>query len=210
MREFCENIQPPGTTIVNLLLNERDSGERFWNLLRMQYVKIEDRTYIFGVQTSLDAYMPRLLMKSMQKRSDEKNQRIVEVLQPFIEKLEVVRREVRDMTDAPFMQCKGYFTCAMNYLPRMPMLRTTGEPPAINAKDETELSMKNITVGATVVAEAGITYKGSLIPKGSKGTISSVDSFGSAVIQWTQGYSGTATLLVKDFGKLAVSGSPTM
>ena len=65
MREFCTTLQAPGTTIVNLLLNERYTGERFWNLLHMTYVEVDGELYILGVQTNLDAYMPKNIQKAV-------------------------------------------------------------------------------------------------------------------------------------------------
>ena len=70
MREFCTTLQAPGTTIVNLLLNERYTGERFWNLLHMTYVEVEGELYILGVQTNVDTYMP----KNIQKAQNEADQ----------------------------------------------------------------------------------------------------------------------------------------
>ena len=75
MREFCTTLQAPGTTIVNLLLNERYTGERFWNLLHMTYVEVEGELYILGVQTNLDAYMPKNLGVACEE--DAKNRKVV-------------------------------------------------------------------------------------------------------------------------------------
>jgi hypothetical protein len=57
MREFCK--KPQGTAkIVNLLLNERRDGTRFWNLLHMEHVVVKGKPYILGVQTILAMPMP--------------------------------------------------------------------------------------------------------------------------------------------------------
>ena len=75
MREFCTTLQAPGTTILNLLLNERYTGERFWNLLHMTYVEVDGELYILGVQTNLDAYMPKNL--AVAREEDAKNRKVV-------------------------------------------------------------------------------------------------------------------------------------
>ena len=72
MREFCTTLQAPGTTIVNLLLNERYTGERFWNLLHMTYVEVDGELYILGVQTNLDAYMPKNLKVAREEEARNK------------------------------------------------------------------------------------------------------------------------------------------
>merc|ERR1719353_2862589 len=71
MREFCTTLQAPGTTIVNLLLNERYTGERFWNLLHMTYVEVEGELYILGVQTNVDAYMPKNIQKAQHEADQD-------------------------------------------------------------------------------------------------------------------------------------------
>ena len=95
MREFCTTLQKPGTTIVNLLLNERYTGERFWNLLHMTYVEVEGELYILGVQTNLDAYMP----KNIQKAQHEADQdtRVVAESKRFLEHLQLLRDEIGEM-----------------------------------------------------------------------------------------------------------------
>lgn len=60
MRAFCTQEIRPGMerSIINIILNQRKSGERFWNLLHMQFVEVQGRPYILGVQTILNLPMP--------------------------------------------------------------------------------------------------------------------------------------------------------
>mmetsp|Transcript_18112 Transcript_18112/g.33694 ORF Transcript_18112/g.33694 Transcript_18112/m.33694 type:complete len:1568 (+) Transcript_18112:70-4773(+) len=64
MKDFCVARHQVGDTILNLLLNERRTGERFWNLLHMTHVEGNGRRYILAVQTILDIPMPLLLKKA--------------------------------------------------------------------------------------------------------------------------------------------------
>jgi diketogulonate reductase-like aldo/keto reductase len=63
MRHFCTLLSDftVGTELLNLLLNEKRSGERFWNLLHMSHVDVAGRRYILGVQTVLDLPIPAFL-----------------------------------------------------------------------------------------------------------------------------------------------------
>jgi hypothetical protein len=63
IKEFCEApfARAPGSELVNLLINERYDGARYWNLLKMVYVTVGDEPYIFSLQTPLDAYIPKAL-----------------------------------------------------------------------------------------------------------------------------------------------------
>lgn len=60
MKTFCTQEIRVGMqrSIINLLLNQRKTGERFWNLLHMQYVDLNGRPYILGIQTILKLPMP--------------------------------------------------------------------------------------------------------------------------------------------------------
>jgi len=60
MRDFCLG-KTAGRSLVSLLLNEQKTGERFWNLLHMQFVEVSSRPYILGVQTILELPVPKLL-----------------------------------------------------------------------------------------------------------------------------------------------------
>eukprot|EP00931_Biecheleriopsis_adriatica_P119711 TRINITY_DN9491_c0_g1_i1.p1 TRINITY_DN9491_c0_g1~~TRINITY_DN9491_c0_g1_i1.p1 ORF type:complete len:611 (-),score=119.08 TRINITY_DN9491_c0_g1_i1:124-1956(-) len=60
MRDFCLG-KTGAKSLVSLLLNERKTGERFWNLLHMQFVDVTSRPYILGVQTVLELPVPKLL-----------------------------------------------------------------------------------------------------------------------------------------------------
>jgi len=60
MRDFCLGKRAE-KSFVSLLLNEQKTGERFWNLLHMQFVDVMSRPYILGVQTVLELPVPKLL-----------------------------------------------------------------------------------------------------------------------------------------------------
>eukprot|EP00931_Biecheleriopsis_adriatica_P005054 TRINITY_DN106618_c0_g1_i1.p1 TRINITY_DN106618_c0_g1~~TRINITY_DN106618_c0_g1_i1.p1 ORF type:complete len:1545 (+),score=269.16 TRINITY_DN106618_c0_g1_i1:47-4636(+) len=65
MREFCRRKGVTGQSIVNILLNERKNGERFWNLLHMIHVEVKGKPFILGVQTVLDLPMPSVLQEEI-------------------------------------------------------------------------------------------------------------------------------------------------
>jgi len=69
MRDFCQVTGTPGAMLVSLLLNETRSGERFWNLLRMEHVDVGGRPYILGVQTILELHLPPILSNSLASTS---------------------------------------------------------------------------------------------------------------------------------------------
>lgn len=60
LRRFCTQEIGEGMErcIISVLLNERKTGERFWNLLHMQYVHVNNNPYILAVQTILNLPMP--------------------------------------------------------------------------------------------------------------------------------------------------------
>lgn len=202
MREFCTAMQPAGTTIINLLLNERFTGERFWNLLRMQYVEVDGDTYIFAVQTNLDAFMPKVLQKRLKNKA--KNQSIVNALGGFLEALSKLREDLRTMKSAPIMELKGYFTSQMNFLQLLPAiskvapgklpsdLATAGEPS------------QRFESGAEIEVVRTIKYPTFALPAKLTGKVISMDSFGNAVIRWNDTAIGSKGLLKRDFKSLKV------
>jgi len=98
MREFCDTPlqHPPGEEIVNLLLNERYDGVRFWNLLKMCYVELQGEAYIFAVQTVLTSYMPKVLRRRI--KDTQKNDAIVEALPVFANRLNALRDALGERT----------------------------------------------------------------------------------------------------------------
>lgn len=114
MREFCAEIQPVGTTIINLLMNERINGQRFWNLLRMKHVEVDGERYIYGVQSTLQAFMPTLLTKFVETPS--KNAKIVDALGDFIHALDNLRNDMRKKHSKPLKELKFQYTNAMDKL----------------------------------------------------------------------------------------------
>jgi len=98
LREFCANFTKfsHGDEIVNLLLNERHDGPRFWNLLKMAYVEYEGEKYIFAVQTPLGAYMPKALRGRIE--STIKNQQIVKALPVFAKRVNELRDGLAERT----------------------------------------------------------------------------------------------------------------
>jgi len=104
MREFCMEPQETGKIIVNMLLNERTDGTRFWNLLKMMYVDVtgSGRQYIVAMQATVDAFMPKVLQ---QKSDDEAtNKKIVSLLEPFLFKLNAFRCLLKSMSSSSFTQ----------------------------------------------------------------------------------------------------------
>jgi hypothetical protein len=89
MNAFCKQPEVQGTVIINLLLNERIDGQRFWNLLRMEHVEVNGHAYILGVQTNLDTFIP----KALKKRQDDKawNFKLLSLLTDYTEDVERVR-----------------------------------------------------------------------------------------------------------------------
>ena len=78
-----------------LLLNERgDTGERFWNLLHMRYVDVRGELYILGVQTNLDAYMPKSLRKA--EEGTDVNQQILAAHAGLVVPLHRLRKELQE------------------------------------------------------------------------------------------------------------------
>jgi len=202
MRDFCSTVQPVGTTIINLLLNERFTGERFWNLLRMQYVQVDGDVYIFAVQTNLDAYMPKVLAKRM--KNPAKNKNIVEALGGFLDALSKMRKELRTMVNAPIMELKGFFTSQMNFLQMLPMISKAApnlQKPILAISSGNE---KPVEKGAQVEVTQTIKYPSFALPAKLKGKITTMDAFGNAVILWEKKEIGTKGVLKRDFGNLKV------
>jgi hypothetical protein len=217
MRAFCVEPQPPGTMILNLLVNERQTGERFWNLLRMQYVNVDNEEYIFGVQTTLHAFMPKLLTKRLLGQA--KNNGIVEALGPFLHALEGMRAEIQKAEFTPIMELKGYYTCALNMLQMLPALTkinavgggalnkvldaNAAEKPAGGNTEEVK---QILAVGCTVTVDEEMKYPTYKVPKKTNGKILSIDSFGTCSIEW-EGI-GKKGCLKRDVHKLKVIKGP--
>jgi hypothetical protein len=201
MRSFCIDPQPNGKTIVNLLVNENAvTGERFWNLLRMQYIGVEGRQYIFGVQTTIDAYMPKALLKRL--KSQENNKKIVEVMEEFRSHLTRVRAELLKLVHAPIFEVKGYFTAMLNHVPMVMKLgagmtkqisKTSSAAGAAAAPEEA------LAVGSKVGLLADVKYASGALTKGETGEVKSIDGFGNVAVAFP---SGTRGILKRDLNKL--------
>jgi len=63
LRHFCDVAggRHHNEAIVSLLLNERKTGERFFNLLHMQHLDVDGKRYIMGVQSILQVPIPSML-----------------------------------------------------------------------------------------------------------------------------------------------------
>lgn len=197
MREFCNTVQPLGTTIINLLMNERFTGERFWNLLRMQYMMVDGDVYIFAVQTNLDAYMPKIFKKKF--KSAEKNRDVVSKMGGFFDQLHKMREQLRKMVDAPIMELKGYFTFQMNFTQ---VAETMAKPIALPDDSEQKEKKSVIKAGVKVQAAKTIRYASSVVSVKSKGRVVSMDAFGNAVIEWEE--LGIIDILKRDLKFLRV------
>jgi hypothetical protein len=120
MREFCNDphTHPAGTEIVNLLLNERYEGPRFWNLLKMAYVDLAGETYIFAVQTPLGAYMPKVLRGRI--TDPAKNDTIVKSCSQFSKKLNALRNALVERKGESIFELAA---CATDYLDRLALTK---------------------------------------------------------------------------------------
>lgn len=221
MRHFSTEIQPVGSMIVNLLLNERQTGERFWNLLRMQYVSVDGKEYIFAVQTTLEAFMPKLLKKRINGYS--KNTGIVESLGPFIHALEKMREEIRNAEFTPIMELKGYYTCALNMLQMLPALTKLngatgsnllvaggpggpGGPSPGASKSSAEVASKEeklaLAPGCIVTVDPEMKYPTYKVAAKTKGKVLTIDGSGTVSIEWDG--IGKKGCLRRDVAKLIV------
>lgn len=213
MFDFCAKVKPVGSVIVNLLLNERYTGERFWNLLRMQHVAVDGVGYILGVQTTLDAYMPKVLERRAKSRKS--NETIVNSLGDFLKALTGLREDLQRTCSQPMMELKGYFTCAMNYLQVLPILskaapQLLANPRNKGKKDKEEVDLGQFVVGATVTTKKKIHYPSSkiVIPKGTSGEIVSIDAFGNIVCKWKGASVSSGGVLKRDFDKVQITSTP--
>lgn len=214
MREFCSFLLPAGTTIINLLLNQRFTGERFWNLLRMQYVVVDGDCYIFAVQTNLDSYMPKCLLKAV--KGAAKNASIVKELGPFIGALDKMRESLRTMTAWPMLELKGYFTASLNLVhqlinagPAASMTSTSSIASTVSNVDVAP-AQQSFKVGEVIEVLLPIKYPSFALAKGSSGTITAMDSFGNIVVEWGDTKYGTKGVLKRDFDRLKSLSAPAV
>lgn len=211
MRAFCTEIQPNGTTIVNLLLNERQTGERFWNLLRMQYVMADGQQYILGVQCTLEAYMPKLLSRRL--TSNEKNESIMGAIGDFVFALENVRAEIRKSEFKPIMELKAHFEDVLNGIQMLPSPTTrVGSEEEMKTSARSERPMlpaspsgktRSIAPGCEVTIDEELKYPTYKVPAGSKGKVLTIDSFGTVTIEWKD--VGKKNCLQRDVSRLRVT-----
>lgn len=208
MRHFCDELQPDGTTIVNLLLNERKTGERFWNLLRMQYVMVDGIQYIFAVQCTLDGFMPRLLTRRL--LGQQKNAGIVDTLGEFLHALGNIREELRRSEFMPILELKGYYTCALNCLQLLPALsKISTASPSVSfgkivdfVKDGSAEKPDVVGPGCIVTTQDELKYPTYKVPANTQGKVLSIDSFGTATIDWKD--IGKKGCLKRDVSKLVI------
>jgi len=116
MREFCANYEQIaiGTEIVNLLLNERYDGLRFWSLLKMAYVDVESEKYIFAVQTPLAVYMPKALRARVE--SKQQNEEIVKALPVFSKRLNDLRDGLEERTGESIFELASFASTTLDAL----------------------------------------------------------------------------------------------
>jgi hypothetical protein len=210
MRAFCFDPQQTGKTIIHLLLNENAiTGQRFWNLLRLQYVGFEGRQYIFGVQTTIDAYMPRTLAKRWE--SLENNRNIVDNLADFRAHLAGMRQQLKTMSHSPIFELKGYLTAMLNHVRMAIKVNATPSTPST----ESDLGSKpkerklapvarggvGIVKGVKVRLLADVKYASGDLKKGTTGMVKAIDAFGTATIDFGIGM-GTKGVLKKDLKML--------
>lgn len=205
MREFCTTLKPVGATLVNLLLNERNSGERYWNLLRMQYLEVDGQLFILAVQSVLHCFMPKSLAR--RSKDDSKNKRICEQLESYISALGGIRAEIKEKASAsvPITELRGYYTCAMDYLRMLPILskmKPSLQKSLSGSSNKTSLAPV-LKAGMTVQAIQDISYPVAPIVKDAVGEVISIDAFGNASVKW-QGDGGSGSILKRDYNKLKI------
>jgi hypothetical protein len=202
MRSFCVDPQVNGKTIVNLLVNENAiTGERFWNLLRMQYIDVEDRQYIFGVQTTIDAYMPKALIKRL--KNQDNNKKLIDATEDFRFHLTRIRAELKNMAHAPIFEVKGFFTAMLNHVPLV-MKLNAGMNKQISkqvssAPSDSSPAEEALVEGSKVELLEDVKYASGALTKGEKGEVKSIDTFGNVAIAFP---SGTRGVLKRDLKKL--------
>jgi hypothetical protein len=204
MRSFCVDPQPNGKTIVNLLVNENAiTGERFWNLLRMQYIGVEDRQYIFGVQTTIDAYMPKSLVKRL--KNQENNKKVVDATEDFRFHLTRIRAELKNMAHAPIFEVKGFFTAMLNHVPMVMKLNAAGMSKQMSKQVSSAVSESSVHAtealveGNKVELLADVKYASGALHTGEQGEVKSIDAFGNVAIAFP---GGTRGVLKRDLKKL--------
>jgi hypothetical protein len=118
LREFCADYPKyeHGDEIVNLLLNERHDGPRFWNLLKMAYVEVQGEKYIFAVQTPLGAYLPKALRGRVD--SEKKNSDIVKALPVFAKRLNDLRDGLADRTGESIFELATFASTFLDSMDR--------------------------------------------------------------------------------------------
>jgi hypothetical protein len=142
LREFCADYKSlsHGQEIVNLLLNERYDGLRFWNLLNMAYVEVEGEKYIFAVQTPLAAYMPKALRGRV--NGETKNRQIVTALPVFAKRLNDLRDGLAERTGESIFELAVF---ASQYLDQME--KKTGSQKMCKVKSMSAISDMKAKVG---------------------------------------------------------------
>jgi len=103
MAKFCsDRHSAPGSSMLALLLNEKHDGTRFWNLLKMVYVHVSGKAYIFALQSHVDAYMPTTFYTQVEDKT--LNQTIAELAEGVLEQLCRLRKYLKCMPDAPLKE----------------------------------------------------------------------------------------------------------
>jgi len=112
LREFCTGVHKAGESIVALLLNEKRDGRRFWNLLKMSYVQLVDKQYIFAVQTVIDAHIPSVL----RVRPDRANLNfaVTQALPYAMGKVEALRARLLHQSQAPLTDLRDLAQVSLN------------------------------------------------------------------------------------------------
>lgn len=204
LREFCSAAQPVGMASVNLLLNERHNGRRFWNLLRMRHVKVEGQVFIVAVQSALDCFMPKVLSRHI--KDLRKTKKICELLANFISHLDAMRAEIKEKTSVPITELRGYYTAVMNQMELLPVLTKLEEVKSVGNEAGAKATTQTLKAGMTVRVLEDIKYPSHKVKKDTIGKILSIDSFGNATIEWKDDEfrDKVKGLLKRDFIKLQI------
>jgi len=139
---------------VNMILNERFDGMRFWNLLKMMYVDVEGKQYIIGIQTTVDSYMP----PELRLKSDDKavNEQIMQTLDMFNVKLKLLRTKLDLLKQTSFTEL---WMIAHEELVKMqttetaPQQTASAKAAAAKAASKSTLSKKSKSKPAAKYAE---------------------------------------------------------
>jgi hypothetical protein len=135
MRSFCGdyNEMEHGTEVVNLLLNEKCNGTRFWNLLKMVQVDVDGDRFIFALQTPLVAYIPKVLRTRCDGTTQ--NEAVVQASSVFAKRINDLRNGLEERTGEAIFElvtfAEGFLNSMCPDVPKKPPLKQMVTVPSI-------------------------------------------------------------------------------